>query len=157
MKAKVNYLLVGKVFCAKCGSLYNGNSYRNTKSKDNTLLSYYKCSGKCGNTSIRKDNLEAIVIEQLVAHCFSPKGMSEIIIRVKELYQKHKKTSSEDVLPIQKEIKELDTTIDNWIQALGKGIRGLENKIVEAQNRQELLKKELHQNLFKKHLLLMTK
>lgn len=144
MKAKINYLLVGKVFCGKCGSPYNGNSYRNSKSKDRTLLAYYKCSGKCGNTSVRKDDLENLTIKYLLEQCFSPDNMYDIALRVQDLYQQHRKNSLEDVEPIQQELRELETTIENLMLALGKGIRGLEERIVELQNRQDLLRHELN-------------
>ncbi|ODA41060.1 recombinase family protein [Desulfosporosinus sp. BG] len=143
MKADVNYLLSGKVFCGQCGAPYNGNSYRNSKSKNNTLLSYYKCSNKCKNSSVRKENLEQVVTEQLISQCFSPKAMDDIVISVKELYLSRKKEYESDVEPIQKEIKEIETSVENWIQALGKGIKGLEDKIIEAQNKNEFLQGEL--------------
>lgn len=143
MKAKINYLLVSKVFCGQCVSLYNGNSYRNLKSKDKTLLAYYKCPGKCGNTSVRKDDLENLAITHLIDQCFSTDGMREIAERVQALYKDYRENTLEDVEPIQREIKELDSTIENWMIALGKGIRGLEERIVETQNRQEFLKQEL--------------
>lgn len=151
MKAKVNYLLTGKVFCGKCGASYNGNSYRNSKSKENTLLCYYKCSGKCKNPSMRKDDLEHIIINQLSVHCFSKEAMDNIVIRVKELYQERRKETQDDIGPIKKEIKELESTIENWMQALGKGIRGLEERIVEAQNKIDLFHEELdHINMLQK-------
>jgi site-specific DNA recombinase len=143
MKAKINYLLVGKVFCGNCGSPYNGNSYRNSKSKDNNLLTYYKCAGKCGNTSVRKTDLEELVIKYLDQQCFSMDGIHEISERVQSLYKEYRENTLEEVEPIEKEIKELDSTIENWVLALGKGIKGLEDRIVEAQNRQAFLKNEL--------------
>jgi len=143
LKANINYLLTGKVFCGQCESPYNGNSYRNSKSKENTLLSYYKCAGKCKNARIRKNDLEKVVIEQLEEQCFSGKGMKEIVERVNKLYKERKKDYESNEEPIKKEIKEIEKTIDNWIDALGKGIKGLETKIVEAQNKVEALQREL--------------
>ncbi|MGG1879106.1 recombinase family protein [Paenibacillus cisolokensis] len=143
MKAKVNYLLTGKIVCGQCGSLFAGNSYRNPKSKDNSLLTYYKCQGKCGNTSVRKEDIEAITIEELIKHCFSREGMTETVKRVQAMYAEQRQTSQNDVEPIKKELRELEGLIENWINALGKGIKGLEEKIVEAQHRQEALEFEL--------------
>ncbi|NEZ44642.1 recombinase family protein [Paenibacillus alvei] len=142
-KAKIIYLLTGKVYCANCGAAYAGNSYRNQKSADNTLLCYYKCSSKCGNTSVRKDDIEQIVKENLILNCFSKEGTQEILKRVKELYRQQRQSTQEDISPIKNELKEINQKINNWIEALGKGIKGLEDKIVEAQNRQEALEEEL--------------
>jgi site-specific DNA recombinase len=143
MKANINYLLTGKVFCGQCGSPYNGNSYRNSKSKENTLLSYYRCSEKCKNARIRKDNLEGVVIEQLEKQCFSEEGMKEIAESVNKLYQEKKKDYESNADPIKKKIKEIEKSVDNWINALGMGIKGLEAKIIEGQNKIEFLQKEL--------------
>lgn len=143
MKAKVNYLLTGKIVCGQCGSLYAGNSYRNPKSSNNTLLTYYKCQSKCGNTNVRKEDIEAIAIEQLIKNCLSDSGAAEIVTRVQEMYAEQRQTGQNEIEPIKKELRELESTIENWMNALGKGIRGLEEKIVEAQNRQEALEFEL--------------
>jgi len=137
MKAKINYLLTGKVYCGQCGALYAGNSYTNPKSSQRTVLTYYKCQGKCGNTSVRKGDLENIVIEKLAQTCFSDAGVKEIVARVQQLYQEEKRQASSEIEPLKAEIKELTTKINNWIEALGKGVRGLEERIVEAQNQLE--------------------
>lgn len=51
MKAKITYLLSGKVFCAdpECNHSYVGKSY---KRRDN-FYAYYKCAGKCGTKKIK--------------------------------------------------------------------------------------------------------
>lgn len=143
MKAKVNYLLTGKVYCGECGSLYSGNSYKNSKSSDNNLLTYYKCQGKCGNTSVRKDDLEQIVIEHLVNNCFSDDGIKEIVANVQELYAHEKKQVTNDIDPIKAELKEIEGKLINWIEALGSGIKSVMNSIKEAEQRKEILEYEL--------------
>jgi len=139
MKAKVNYLLTGKIFCGNCGSLYSGNSYVNKKSSQATVLSYYKCQAKCGNTSIRKDDIESIAIREMANHCFSDDGIREIVTKVQELYQKERKQTENDIEPIKKELAELDTKIRNWTEALGSGIRSVIESIKQAEQRKEAL------------------
>ncbi|MCP1310227.1 zinc ribbon domain-containing protein [Paenibacillus tyrfis] len=143
MKAKVNYLLTGKIVCGQCGALYAGNSYRNPKSADKTLLTYYKCQSKCGNTSVRKDDIERIAIEQLVEHCFSDEGTTQIVARVQELYKQEKQQFTNDIEPIKKELEELDKKIENWIEALGNGVKSVVEKIKQAEQRKEALEYEL--------------
>lgn len=87
--------------------------------------------------------MEQIVIEQLISQRFSQQAIDEIVTRVKELFRERKKESASDVDPIKKEIKELETSVENWMQALGKGINGLDNRIIEAQNKIEFLQGEL--------------
>jgi len=143
MKAKVNYLLTGKIYCGECGSLYAGNSYRNPKSRENTLLSYYKCQGKCGNASIRKDDIEELAIKHLLETCFSPEGEEEIVARVQELYRQTKNQSEGEIEPIKLELAELNRKLNNWIEALGNGVKSVVASIKETEQRKEALEYEL--------------
>lgn len=79
MKAKICYLLSGKIVCGKCGRMYAGNSYKNPKSKDNTVLTYYKCSGKCGNTNVRKLDIEQMALEHVHDICFTEEAIQEVV------------------------------------------------------------------------------
>lgn len=143
VKAKVNYLLTGKIYCGNCGALYAGNSYKNPKSKDETLLTYYKCQSKCGNTSVRKDDIEEMVIVRLIESCFSPEGVQEVIDRVQELYRQEKAKILKELDPIKRELAELDGKINNWIEALGSGIKSVIENIKQAEQRKEVLEYEL--------------
>lgn len=107
------------------------------------LLPYYKCQGKCGNTSVRKDDIENIVIQQLLNECFSEESINEIVSRVQELYQKEKKQTLDDVEPIKRELAELEGKLKNWIEALGSGIKSVIESIKEAEQRKEALEYEL--------------
>lgn len=143
MKAKMNYLLTGKVYCGCCGALYAGNSYTNPKSSEKTVLAYYKCQSKCGNTSVRKEDIESMVIQQLLNECFSEEGFQEIISRVQDLYQKEKKQTESDIEPIKRELVELEGKLRNWIEALGSGIKSVIENIKGAELRREALEYEL--------------
>lgn len=143
MKAKVNYLLTGKIVCGQCGAFYAGNSYNNPKSADNTLLTYYKCQSKCGNTSVRKDDIERITIEKLADHCFSNTGATQIAARVQELYKQEQQQYASDIEPIKSELAELEGKLNNWIEALGNGIKSVIENIKQAEQRKEVLEYEL--------------
>lgn len=143
MKARVNYLLTGKIICGSCGALYAGNSYKNPKSSENTLLTYYKCQAKCGNTSVRKDDIERIVIEQLADRCFSDSGAAAIIERVQELYRQEKQLYANDIEPIKRELSELEDKIKNWIEAIGSGVKSVIENLKQAEQRREVLEYEL--------------
>lgn len=143
LKAKVNYLLTGKIHCGQCGSPYSGNSYTNTKSKDLNVLSYYKCQNKCGNTSVRKDDIEETVIRELITHCFSDEGVEEIVSRVQELYRKEKEQMGNETEPIKQELKEIDGKLKNWVAALGAGVQSVIEEIKHAEQRKEALLFEL--------------
>lgn len=144
MKAKVNYLLTGKIYCGSCGSLYAGNSYTNKKSSQGTLLSYYKCQAKCGNTNVRKEDIEGIAMRELAVHCFSDLGIKEIVARVQELYRKERQQTEGEVEPIKQEMTELDVKIRNWTEALGAGVKSVIENIKQAEQRKEALEYALH-------------
>jgi len=105
MKAKVCYLLSGKIVCGKCGNSYTGNSYSNSKSKDKTLLSYYKCSGKCGNTNIRKIDIERMALDHVQEVCFSVEAIQEIVQNVAWLYKEQQNNSGSEKNRSKKEWK----------------------------------------------------
>lgn len=150
MKAKITYMLSGKIICGNCQSIYAGNSYRNSKSKEKTLLTYYKCSNKCGNTSIRKDEIEQLVLSKVHDVCFTEEAIQEVVQKVVKLYQAQQQHSNADILMLQKKISSLESSVNNWIEALGKGIRGLEDKILDAQHRIDSLQVEIHQLIMNK-------
>ncbi|GAB4272187.1 MAG: recombinase family protein [Thermincola ferriacetica] len=142
MKAKIVYLLSGKVFCGKCGRPYTGESYRSRKN----FYSYYKCSGKCGNRNVKKDTLEEIVINQLIDTCFTSEAMAEIAKRVKELYAERHSKINDEIQTIKKEIETLENKINNWVDAIGEGILDkstVAGKIREATEKKEFLLAQL--------------
>ncbi len=139
MKAKINYLLTGKVYCGKCGALYAGNSYTSPRSGHKKTYTYYKCQARCGNTSIQKEAIESLVIEKLRDTCFSDEGTSEIVARVQELYLQEKKQTASEVAPIKSEMADLKAQIKNWTQALGAGVKSVIEEIKHAEQRLEIL------------------
>jgi site-specific DNA recombinase len=144
MKAKVCYLLSSKIICGKCGSPYSGNTYTNSKSKDKTILSYYKCSGKCGNANLRKLQIEQEIITSVQESCLSEEAVQECLQYAANQYKEHLNKSGAMKSNLENRIKSLETSIGNWIEALGKGIKGLKDKIIDAQDRVESLQCELH-------------
>ena len=143
MKAKIVYLLTGKIVCGKCGSQYSGNSYRNKKSSEETLLTYYKCSGKCGNTSVRKDDIEAVAIDHLVKTVLTNEGIEEVVDRVQKLYAKEKEEGLKALAPLKKELADLERKIENWIDMLGEGIKSIAPRIKEAEKQKDIIEAEL--------------
>lgn len=78
-KAKVDYLLRGKVHCGQCGSAFVGSSTRSHNKK----IYVYVCSGKknghsCSNRNISKDVIETRVVEEIKNQCLSDVGVAWI-------------------------------------------------------------------------------
>ena len=84
------------------------------------------------------------MIEQLVKVCFSKEGVRSIVQTVKEMYRAERKQSKKDIAPVRKEISELEAKIDNWLELAGSGVKGVIDKIKEAERRKEVLEFELH-------------
>lgn len=148
-KARQVYLLAGKINCGFCGAAYRGESYRSRATGD--YLKYYKCgsrssTGRCGNASIRKDEVERQVISYLIQHLFSDELIESIVNRVMELYEKERKNFVQDTSAIDQELAQLRRKIDNWIEAIGDGIVDRDvigEKIREANQRKLILETEL--------------
>lgn len=146
LKAKQVYLLAGKIVCGQCGMLYRGESYRNSKSSQGTILKFYKCGGRCGNTNLRKSTIEESIIQNLVANVFSEDAIKNIVVKVKELYQKERESDGLDLQPIRNELNEINRKLENWVDALGEGdvVKDLiSQRIREATNRKKVLESEL--------------
>ncbi len=144
MKAKVVYLLSGKVFCGSsgCGHSYVGESYTSR----GVFYAYYKCAGKCGNKNVRKDFLEKQVTDKLVEMCFTPEAMIRIARDVKQLYLERRNNVNNEITPLKNELQALEKKINNWIEALGEGLLNknvLAGKINEANEKKAFLESQL--------------
>ncbi len=146
LKAKQVYLLAGKIICGQCGHLYRGESYRNSKSSQGTILKFYKCGGRCGNSNLRKSTIEELITQNLLNHVFTEDAMKNIVVKVKELYQKERDNQGHDLQPIRSELNEINRKLENWVDALGEGdvVKDLiSQRIREATNRKKVLESEL--------------
>ena len=146
MKAKTIYLLSGKVLCAnpECNHTYVGESY----TSQGNFYAYYKCAGKCGNKNVKKELLEDLVINKLIANCFTPEAMKRISIKVRALYAEVRSSVKNDIEPLKKEIKTLETKIDQWLDIIGEGAfdkTTILNKINDAAEKKLFLESQLEQ------------
>lgn len=135
MKA-MNYLLSGKIVCGNCGAPYAANSYEN---KNKARQYYYRCSKKCGNAQIRKDDAEMLAIEYLNRDVFNEETIVEIIKEVQRLYQERRKEYIEDIEPIKKELAEINKQISNLGDAIAAGVMSVIDKLKAAEQRKAVL------------------
>jgi len=146
MKATQVYLLTSKVFCGKCNATYHGESYRNAKSQQRTLLSFYKCADRCGNVNVRKEDLEKLVVQHLIESVFSDQAIEELAEKACQLYLAQKQQGVEEILPIQKELGTIKKKLQNWVNAIGDGLLDKEDAaelIEQVKSRREVLESEL--------------
>lgn len=114
-KAQAVYLLSDKVFCGKCGARCNGNGYTNKGEH----YRYYSCSAKCGNPSIRKEDLERVIIQLLLDQYFNDDAIQKMVEQIQAMYVEQRQTLQRDAEPLKREHAELHRKIHNWIEALG--------------------------------------
>ncbi len=139
LTAKQVYLFSGLIKCDKCGHVYEGSSYLSKGKR----FTYYKCSNKCGNGSIKKDVIEDLIVDEILNQCFAPNQIDEMVQQVKILYQQQRSRKLTEDAPLRTKLASLESKINNWIEALGSGIKGLEEKIKHAQNRIEEIQAKL--------------
>lgn len=96
MKAKVVYLLGERIHCGKCGSLYRGESYVNSKSSSGNRLKFYKCGHRCGNANVRKSDIEQVVINHLVDSVFSDDFVDQLAEKAFELFESERDRGADE-------------------------------------------------------------
>lgn len=117
-KAKVEYLLSGKLFCGHCGSAMTGLS---GTSKGGTIYNYYACFGRrrkngCKKKHERKDFIEWYVCEQALSYILDPSRLSEIARRVVAAYNAD--TDAAKARALEKKIAQRQRDIDRAAEAL---------------------------------------
>lgn len=125
-KAKVKYLLSGKIYCGYCGYPMVGECGR---SKSGNMYHYYACATKkkknvyddmpvCAKKNEKKQVVEDYVIDQTLKYILTPSRINSIAKAVVKEYNKEFSNSG---------IKELERKIDSYNRELNKLIdRSLE-------------------------------
>ena len=117
-KAKVEYLLSGKVFCGSCGAAMLGVP---GKGKHGDMHYYYSCGNRrrthtCNKAHEKKDFIEWYVVEQTVQYVLTPERMKQIAVAVVAEYDKE--FNSAKVRDLEKRIAKLDRDMDKLIDML---------------------------------------
>lgn len=138
-KAKVNYLLSGKLYCGHCGQAMTGDSAK----KADKRYHYYTCSErkkyeKCNKRNIQKNYIEKLVVEDTLERVLTEENINLIAdIAVKELEKDRNENTLIKVLEAQ--IKEIQKSIDNLLKALETGIKSesVINRIAELEQKKK--------------------
>jgi len=119
-KAEDDYLLTTKLFCGSCKSLMVGES---GTSKNSSVYRYYKCTSAkktktCDKRAIKKDWIENIVIDKIVAVLWD----DELIEKVTKRIMKLQKEENTTLVTLQKQLSETNRGINNMLNAIQQGI-----------------------------------
>lgn len=137
-KAKVEYILHGKLFCGHCGAPMVGES---GKSKSGTVYNYYACAEKkkrhgCKKKNERKDFLEWYLAEQITEFVLTESRINEIAEAVVAEYQRSFDASG--IKQLERKIRETDAELDRLVDALIKtdaaaAIKRINDRIAELE------------------------
>lgn len=117
-KAKVAYLLAGKIFCGRCGSPMRGESGHG---KSGRTYNYYACGGRksksgCKKKPMIKDWIENIVVKDAL-ECLTPE-MIDYISTVAARQSEDDIRQLTQIPAIQKKVTDLSSRINNLLKAL---------------------------------------
>jgi site-specific DNA recombinase len=116
------YLLTGKVFCAKCGAPMVGVS---GTSKSGVPHYYYVCKTRreahtCDKQNVRKEAVEREIAFRLKSIVFQPDVVEWIIDNVLHFQEEAKKQS--DLASYQDRLVEVRRSLDNMVKAIEAGV-----------------------------------
>jgi len=120
----VNYLLKHKVKCGYCGLSIIGES---GTSHNGRKMYYYKCRGRkerlndCKKSSIRKDELEKLVLDCVIEALENQKNKETIVQGIMQI-QKQKASKNTVLNLLMREKRSVDNSIQNPLTAIEKGV-----------------------------------
>ncbi len=134
-KAKVDYLLAGKLFCGHCGGSMNGES---GTSKTGTIHNYYTCYSRKRHHSCDKRPLKKEWIERIVAQDAMELMTDEVIEELADMAmaQTDQDLKENTRIPeLTERKKEIESGIANITKAIEKGIASdsLMERLVELE------------------------
>ena len=117
----VNFKLTTKLYCGECGCPMTGDS---GTSRSGQTYYYYTCSNKkrgrhCKSKSVRKDDIEKLVIDQLLSLICSDQFIEDVADLCME-YQDRERDASL-IASLEQKKKEIDKKIGNLTKALEDG------------------------------------
>lgn len=144
-KAKVDYLLSGKLFCGHCGASMNGESGIGRRG---TTYHYYSCYTRkrrlgCDKRPLKKDFIERIVAEDAY-NLLTDELIDEIAdMAIQQSEQDLKDNTHIPQLTVQ--LHEVEQSIDNITAAIEKGIASetLMNRLVQLEREKKQISRKI--------------
>lgn len=147
-KAKVEYLLHGKLFCGECGAPMIGECGRG---RHGATYYYYTCAARkkqhtCKKWNERKDALEKYIVEYIGSHVLTDDWIDAAAERVVAEYARSYDAAG--IKPLEKQIRDADKEIDQLVDALISATaeaarRRINDRIETAEARKQALEADL--------------
>lgn len=149
---KYSYPLTGKIICGLCGEPFTGTS-KGAKSN----LKYYCCRGRdklgrCDNHSIKKEELENYVFNNIKALMLDRSVIDDIAQQVYDLIEKPSPSAQNDIKELKKEQSRINKQIESLVDLLLDGSISkdiLNKKTKDLQERLAVLNNQIQQEEFK--------
>ena len=144
-KAKVDYLLSGKLFCGHCGSSMDGET---GTSKTGTIYNYYTCYSRKRKTGCRKKSLRKDYIEHIVAQDAMALLTDDVIEELADMAMAQADRDLKEntrVPELIARIAEIEQSINNITKAIEKGVASdtLMNRLTELEKEKKNLSSQL--------------
>lgn len=147
-KAKIEYLLHGKLFCGECGAPMVGECGR---SRSGTVHYYYSCAARkkqhtCKKRNERKDELEQYIVDYIGKSVLTDEWIKSASARVVAEYARSYDASG--IKPLERQIRETDKELEQLVDALIKttadvAIRKINERIEATEAKKHALEEEL--------------
>lgn len=147
-KAKIEYLLHGKLFCGECGAPMVGSC---AHGGHGSKYYYYSCAARkkqhiCEKRNERKDELEQCIVDHVRTRLLTDEWISKAADAVVAEYDKSYNASG--IKPLEKQIREIDKEIDKLVDKLidtqaAAAIAKINERIEAADARKRSLEEEL--------------
>ena len=141
----VRFLLKNKVYCGICGERITSDA---GTARDGSVKRYYKCIGRekhrCAQPTIRKDDLENIVIETTYKVLSDSQVLTKIADRILVSLNSEKKRDL-TATALKNELAKARTSLNNLLAALEQGIftNGTKARMEELENKIETIEQNL--------------
>lgn len=123
--AKENYLLSGIIKCGCCGKAFCGNR---RKAKNKPMYVSYRCAHRaktsskvCDNKEIRKEYVEEYVLSELERKIFNDKAITILTEGINKNLKNQIKVDDGKKSILLKEINDIDSQINNIVNAISQG------------------------------------
>lgn len=144
-KAKVNYLLTGKLVCSECGSSMTGE----TRRYKGYEYSYYVCSNAknkkgCTCKPIKKDELENLIIVNLNDKIFNDRFIDEVCENIYKSCTDDSEAKAK-LSSLKQELAITENRITNLATAIADGITvpEVKEKLTEISEKKRILKMKI--------------
>ena len=123
-KAPIPYLLSGKLFCGKCHTSMHGES---GTSRSGDIHLYYKChkrkknSSACDKATVRKYELEQMVVDLTIEHIFDEKILPTTVANLVSIMNKNEERDIELAM-LEKQAAKTERELSNIMKAIKMGI-----------------------------------